>query len=756
MSTLSGSLAEEDTIYRRRAYAGREQTIPREIKAHQGRLLVCASSRFPATIFGSEISHYTKFGAGTNDDDPWIYTISGDRVGKILWMYVTDQLYLGTKGGIFAVNSLITPNQFLLRKVNSHAASEIEGVTAAGSLLYFQSDKKTIREVSYVDQVENSYQAMDLTIFSTHLFETYSAVKMVVQHSPHTIIWILRSDGVLVSLSYEKTTDMVAFARHEVDGDVIDISGGVGDDLYAIVERASDTKLLRMGKTLLIDGNYSNSSLYLDGLVKFVMGDPASDFEAYVQNDDFRTWLTGESITSVALMQSESDPIDASSQSIEGYASQCALRQFLTITAIDLSDNSLTTWATTTIPATWVTIDFSNNSFTASDVNQILIDVAASEVASPRGGSPTIDLSTNTAATYLGLVAAVALYDAGWTVTIDNPGTWEDGYDLTYDANSGTGSPPAVVAYLGGETVTIEDDGSLTRASYEFNGWNTLADGTGTTYQEDENYTMPSADTTLYAVWVATYTVAYNGNGSTGGTVPSTVSYQAGETITVSSNSATKTGNSFNIWNTVSGGTGTDRTPGTTFQMPASDVILYAQWDANEYTVTFNVNGGTGSMSGQSITYDTSESLTTNTLTRTGYTFDGWATTAGGAVAYADGASYTMSTTGATLYAHWAIITATSVERVLPAGSGTIYKDTTHITDLDITLEIEVLPSTVLDRSVTWSKDGTGARYVDLESITDTTVVVNCDYNKSDGLTVKATSNNNPALTQSFSITLQN
>jgi len=580
MTAIASVTEEVDTIYRRRAAAGREQTIPREIKAHHGRLLVCASSRFPATIFGSEIGKYTKYGAGIYDDDPWIYTISGDRVGKILWMYVTDQLYLGTKGGIFAVSGVITPGQFLLRKVNSHAASEIEGVTAAGSLLYFQSDKKTLREVSYVDQVENSYQAMDLTIFSTHIFKTYDAVKMVVQHSPHTIIWILRSDGVLVSLSYEKTTDMVAFARHEVDGDVIDISGGVGDDLYAIVERTSDTKLLRMGKTLLIDGDNSNSSLYLDGLVKFVMGDPTSDFEAYVQNDDFRAWLITQSITTVALMQAETGTLDASDESMEGYASQCALRHLTTITAINLSTNSLTTWASITVPASWVTINFSDNSFIAADINQILVDVAASQVLSSRTG--TINLSSNVAATYAGLVAATALYDAGWTVTLDNAAGWEDGYNLTFNVNGGTGSPTGVTAYIGGEAITIAGgSGGLTYSGFEFVGWNTQSDGSGTTYQEDDPYTMPLSDTILYAKWAATYAMAYDGNGSDGGSVPGTVNYQASEEITVASNSATKTGSTFSTWNTAANGSGTDRAPASTFPMPTDAVTLYAQWTIN-------------------------------------------------------------------------------------------------------------------------------------------------------------------------------
>jgi uncharacterized repeat protein (TIGR02543 family) len=70
--------------------------------------------------------------------------------------------------------------------------------------------------------------------------------------------------------------------------------------------------------------------------------------------------------------------------------------------------------------------------------------------------------------------------------------------------------------------------------------------------------------------------------------------------------------------------------------------------------ITFNANGGTGgSMSPQTIATDATAALTVNAFTRAGYDFAGWATSAGGTVAYANGASYTMGTASVTLYAKW-------------------------------------------------------------------------------------------------------
>ncbi|MBR5272406.1 MAG: InlB B-repeat-containing protein, partial [Clostridia bacterium] len=104
-------------------------------------------------------------------------------------------------------------------------------------------------------------------------------------------------------------------------------------------------------------------------------------------------------------------------------------------------------------------------------------------------------------------------------------------------------------------------------------------------------------------------------------------------------------------------------------------VTLYAAWKANTYKVQYNANGGSGSMSTSSHTYNTAKNLTANAFTRAGYTFAGWATSAGGAVAYADKASVKnlSSTAGDTinLYAVWTPITY-SVKYNANGGSGSM------------------------------------------------------------------------------------
>ena len=75
-------------------------------------------------------------------------------------------------------------------------------------------------------------------------------------------------------------------------------------------------------------------------------------------------------------------------------------------------------------------------------------------------------------------------------------------YQVTYDANGGTGSRvDEQNPYFAGSTVDVLDDTGISREGYDFTGWNTAADGSGTAYQAGDSFTMPEADVTLYAQW---------------------------------------------------------------------------------------------------------------------------------------------------------------------------------------------------------------------------------------------------------------
>lgn len=122
------------------------------------------------------------------------------------------------------------------------------------------------------------------------------------------------------------------------------------------------------------------------------------------------------------------------------------------------------------------------------------------------------------------------------------------------------------------------------------------------------------------------YTISYNANTATGGSVPSSQSKTQGVDITLAYNTGSlmKTGYTFVGWNTLADGTGTDYVEGANFTLDAS-TTLYAKWSINQYTLTFDSAGGSAVAS---ITQNYNSSVTPPVSpTRAGYFFLGWSPT---------------------------------------------------------------------------------------------------------------------------------
>ncbi len=244
-------------------------------------------------------------------------------------------------------------------------------------------------------------------------------------------------------------------------------------------------------------------------------------------------------------------------------------------------------------------------------------------------------------------------------------------YTVTYFGNTNTGGAAPTDTnspYAGGNSVTILGVNTLVKSGYQFAGWNTLADGTGTNYVGGDAFTI-NANTTLYANWIiGGVRLVYNpGDGGTG-TAPSSSGtyYTAFSTADVVGNTGSFTnilGYTFGGWNTDASGNGTSYPPPSEYTMPgAGTVNLYAQWinPAITYTLTYNAGtGGSGTAPASPTPY--SSNSTATILGNIGpYTnsdptkiFYGWNTLANGTgTSYPVGSNITMNASK-TLYAQW-------------------------------------------------------------------------------------------------------
>jgi uncharacterized repeat protein (TIGR02543 family) len=175
-------------------------------------------------------------------------------------------------------------------------------------------------------------------------------------------------------------------------------------------------------------------------------------------------------------------------------------------------------------------------------------------------------------------------------------------YAITYNGNGSTSgtAPDAQTKKQGIDLTLATNSGNLAKTGFTFTGWNTAADGTGTTYAVSSSYNTDAA-VMLYAKWTAlpSYTVSYNANGATSGTVPEAQTKPQGINLTLATNSGSlaKTWYTFAGWNTLANGNGTNYTENGTYS-GNSALTLYAKWTSSDktgptLTISTPANGAT-------------------------------------------------------------------------------------------------------------------------------------------------------------------
>ena len=235
-------------------------------------------------------------------------------------------------------------------------------------------------------------------------------------------------------------------------------------------------------------------------------------------------------------------------------------------------------------------------------------------------------------------------------------------YKITYSGNGNSGGTVPSPTIGSGNVTLATNTGSLVKSGYHFGGWNTRANGLGTPYAVGGSYNL-IADVTLYAIWTpanVTYTITYDGNGnSTGAAPPQTVGAGA-VALATNTGAMTKTGQHLTGWNTNASGTGLPYPLGASYYLSAN-ITLYALWEPDTFTITYDGNGFTGGAVPNPTRGVGPVTLATNSgaLVKSGSSYVGWNTAADGSgTSYGVGDPYTLSA-DITLYAVWIPITYT-------------------------------------------------------------------------------------------------
>ena len=249
---------------------------------------------------------------------------------------------------------------------------------------------------------------------------------------------------------------------------------------------------------------------------------------------------------------------------------------------------------------------------------------------------------------------------ARWTAngTLTLYAQWTPGQaGLTYDGNGATGGKTDPQPGKTDEKINVRDNG-FTRDGYMFVTWNTQADCKGKAVDPGDEWTLQGSGT-LYACWAGTaQTLAYHGNGATGGNT-AVQSGKTGDELTTNANGFTRDGYTFVRWDTAKDGSGTAYGEGkngvSQYTMKPAGNDLYAIWKANPASIVYrngypNTTGSTPDTTGS--TGDT-VTVSQNGFDRPGYTFTGWSTSKRGDPSLNPGDKHTLEPGTTTVWAQW-------------------------------------------------------------------------------------------------------
>jgi len=253
---------------------------PSVVAFYQQRAVYANTNNAPETVFGSKSTLRKNFMISTpmQADDAVTFTLAGTKVNSVRHLVSLGKLIVFTDSGEWVIDGdasgLLIPGSINPRQHTSNGANTLVPLVVEGSALYVQARGSVVRDLNY-DYQADGYRGNELSIFSAHLFDGYTMVDWAYQQIPNSVVWIARSDGKVLGMTYVREHSMFGWHQHDFGGDVESvcvIPSGTEDALYLIVKRVIDGRTVRyieFMKTRLItdivDGVFMDSALSYDG-----------------------------------------------------------------------------------------------------------------------------------------------------------------------------------------------------------------------------------------------------------------------------------------------------------------------------------------------------------------------------------------------------------------------------------------------------------------------------------------------------------
>lgn len=245
--TTAAALTSPTLLWEEGAW-GEKNGYPATVGFYEERIVFGNTKAEPQSYWMSRVGDYYDFGLSSpiQDDDPITGTLVSRRVSRIHHFIAFDELVALTDSSEWKISvgvsgNVMTPTNVASKAQGYRGCADIEPIVVGDMVLFVQSQCARVRDLGYSFETDN-YTGNDLTILANHIFREHRIVDWCYAQEPDSMCWIIRDDGALVSLTYLREHDVVAWGRHPLPGggvaeSITSVRTETGDDVYVVMRR---------------------------------------------------------------------------------------------------------------------------------------------------------------------------------------------------------------------------------------------------------------------------------------------------------------------------------------------------------------------------------------------------------------------------------------------------------------------------------------------------------------------------------------
>jgi hypothetical protein len=227
---------------------------PSAVSFFEDRLAFAATDTEPQTSWFSRTGSYVDFGIGDPlaDDDSISVSLPSRKLNRIQSMVPLKELLVLTSGNEATIGSgsgdPIAPTTITQRIHGGRGANNVEPVIIGNRAVFVQPTGGVVRDIGF-DYASDGYDGDDISLMASHLFKGHRIIDLAYQQEPDSLIWALREDGVLLSGTYLREQQVLAWSQHQSNLFTLDyvslhesiavIRGEGYDQLWTVVKRGA-------------------------------------------------------------------------------------------------------------------------------------------------------------------------------------------------------------------------------------------------------------------------------------------------------------------------------------------------------------------------------------------------------------------------------------------------------------------------------------------------------------------------------------